>query len=104
MQEMILLAPEQRLIPAVNLGEEPISTFILLSRRGRPLRNLWLISVLLQVRELLVPVFWMLRWEDDSFTVLMVCWGQISGIAAFLVLSLDFYEGGGKSFISNDSA
>lgn len=43
------------------------------------------------------------RWEDDSFTVLMVCWGQVSGIAAILVLSLDFYEGGRKSFISNDS-
>lgn len=38
-----------------------------------------------------------------AFTVLMVCWGQVSGIAAILMLSLDFHVGGGKVFISNDS-
>lgn len=38
-----------------------------------------------------------------AFTVLMVCWGQVSGIAAILMLSLDFHVGGEKVFISNDS-
>lgn len=33
----------------------------------------------------------------------MVCWGQVSGIAAISVLSLDFHEDGGKAFLSNDS-
>ena len=38
-----------------------------------------------------------------AFTVLMVCWGHVSGISAILMLSLDFHVGGGKVFISNDS-
>lgn len=34
---------------------------------------------------------------------MMVCWGQVSGIAEILMLSLDFHAGGGEAFRSNDS-